>query len=104
MSEAERNALLRQVDWRFLLRSPEAPRILDLRSPGDRDIAPLIGATSPGPPTLVLLSRPRIEDLRRAYAALPPGGEVHAVSILPAPVLRHRLATCGFDDVRLYWA
>ena len=86
LPEAARNERLRRVDWRFLL--PLAAE------PGDSDLA------TP--------RRPSRAELRRAYAALRPGGEVRCEWRLPLPGTawraRRALERAGFVDVRLHWA
>jgi hypothetical protein len=110
LREAERNALLRRVDWRFLLRSREAPRALDLGSGrGSRALRLAFepAAEAPGGADLVVLGRPGRGKLRAARDALRPAGELVCVLRAPLPGgaarARRRLQRAGFEDVRLYW-
>jgi hypothetical protein len=107
-ASSPRNELLRQVDWRFLLRQPDVPRALDLTS-GRHPLA-LVGETASGEPgsaDLVLLGRPTRRGLRRAREALRPGGEVVCLWRLPMPAgaqwARRLIERAGFAAVRLYW-
>jgi len=110
LREAERNALLRRVDWRFLLRSREAPRALDLGSGrGSRALRLAFepAAEAPGGADLVVLGRPSRGKLRAARDALRPAGELVCALRTPLPGgaarARRRLQRAGFEDVRLYW-
>jgi hypothetical protein len=84
--EPQRNSLLRRFDWRFLLRLAEEPGDSDLATP----------------------RRPTRAELRKAYAALRPGGEVRCEWRLPLPGTAARaqraLERAGFVGVRLHWA
>jgi aminoglycoside phosphotransferase (APT) family kinase protein len=86
LPETARNERLRRLDWRFLLPFAAAP--------GDADLA--------------IPRRPSGKELRRAYAALRPGGEVRCEWRLPLPGTaqraRRHLESAGFVDVRLHWA
>jgi hypothetical protein len=109
LPELRRNELLRQVDWRFLLRGGEAPRTAE---PGGRSEA--IGLISSGEPVepgsadLAVIGFPSGGSLRSARSALAPGGEVVCAWRLPRLAgprrARRRLVAAGFDDVRVYWA
>jgi hypothetical protein len=110
LREEERNALLRQVDWRFLLRSREAPRALDLgfgRGSRALRLAFEPAAETPGGADLVVLGRPGPGKLRAARDALRPAGELVCVLRAPLPGgaarAQRRLQRAGFEDVRLYW-
>jgi ribosomal protein S18 acetylase RimI-like enzyme len=85
LPEAERNAQLRRLDWRFLLRMPDGP--------GDADLA--------------VMKRARQGELADAYNALRSGGEVHLTRRLPIPGASRRarlaLERAGFVDVRVHW-
>jgi hypothetical protein len=108
LPEADRNALLRRVDWRFLLgqdRTPAAstaPRLA--RAVG------LISACTDeqAPYDVAVLDEPAPVALRAAAAGLRPGGEVYVEQRAPQPGgrarLRRRLQRAGLTDVRLYWA
>jgi hypothetical protein len=86
LREPQRNAQLRSLDWRFLLRLPDQP--------GDAD--------------LVALERAGRADLAGALASLRPGGEVRCEWRLAAPGAARRarraLERAGFEDVRVHWA
>jgi hypothetical protein len=85
LPEARRNALLRRLDWRFLLANPETP------AEGE----------------LVELGFPAARGLDAARRRLGPGGEVVCAWCLPRPGgasrARRRLAAAGFLDVEVYW-
>ncbi len=111
LPEARRNALLRRVDWRFLLRQQEVPRTADLRSGGPSEALKLISAPAPSAPgsaDLAVLGFPRRGALRAARGVLRPGGEVVCEWRLPMPGgparARRRLERAGFTDVRIYWS
>ena len=105
-----RNALLRRVDWRFLLRHPEVPRTLDLSPRRWSEAVRLISEPAPEAPRsadLAVLGYPRRAALVAAREALREGGEVVCLWRLPLPGgvqrARSRLERAGFSDVRLYW-
>ncbi|MEK6276814.1 MAG: phosphotransferase [Actinomycetota bacterium] len=110
LPEAQRNALLRWVDWRFLLRQQDVPRTLDLTSGRTSRAVQLVTDTAPvapGTADLVVLGRPTRAALDTARKALRPGGEVVCLSRVPMPAgvrrVRGRLERAGFTDVRLHW-
>jgi hypothetical protein len=110
VASSPRNELLRQVDWRFLLRQPGLPRALDLTSGRHSQALALVGETASGKPgsaDLVVLGRPARAALEAAREALRPGGEVVCLWRLPTPAgaqrARRRLERAGFADARLYW-
>jgi hypothetical protein len=85
LPEARRNALLRRLDWRFLLANPETPaagELVELGFPGRRGLA-------------------------AARRRLGPGGEVVCAWRLPRPGgasrARRRLAAAGFLEPEVYW-
>jgi Phosphotransferase enzyme family len=86
LHEPQRNAELRRLDWRFLLRLPDQP--------GDVD--------------LVALRRAGRAELAGALAFLRPGGEVRCEWRLAVPGAARRarraLERAGFEDVRVHWA
>jgi hypothetical protein len=109
LPEAARNRLLRRADWRFLLPDPAPARSVcyaggSLR----RAVAAVSGAVvddpSPGSCDLAVAADPGIETLRRACAALRPGGTLYAEWRLPwgGRRLRRRLEAAGLADVALY--
>ncbi len=105
---AVQNSLLRRVDWRFMLRTEERPRALNLASGRLRAAVPLMSVIETCPPVdLVVLARPTRRRLARARRALRPGGELYCEWRLPRPrgVARARraLARAGFDDVCVLW-
>ena len=85
LPEAERNARLRRLDWRFLLANPETP------AEGE----------------LVELGFPTARGLDAARRRLGAGGEVVCAWRLPRPRgaarARRRLAAAGFLDAEVYW-
>lgn len=86
LPERQRNAQLRRLDWRFLLRLPDRP-----------------GGTN-----LVTLERAGHAELVEALATLHPGGEVRCERRLAMPGAERRarrlLERVGFEDVRVHWA
>ncbi len=106
--EQRLNRLLRQVDWRFLLRRREAPRILDLTEGRLSESLALIGqdASGPEPADLVVLGFPTSARCRSARKALRQGGEAACVWTRPRPGAmrraRRELEGAGFADVRFY--
>lgn len=104
------NELLREVDWRFLLRQRERPRLLDL-SGGDLGEALELVAEPVQDPAgevdLVLLGSPDKEELKTARARLRDGGELVCLwqTRRPKGVQRARtlLTQAGFEDVHFYW-
>jgi hypothetical protein len=109
LDEGGRNRLLRRVDWRLALNGREQPRLLVLG--GDPETAAALAlVTRPagdGPADLVLLGFPGEEGLRRARAALAPGGEIACLwdRIRPGAIqlASRRLAGAGFGRVRTLW-
>lgn len=109
LPERRRNRLLRQVDWRFLLRGEGAPRLIDLAPGWDSDALRLVGGPAgPGEASLVLTGFPTAAALHVARETLVPGGEVVCRWRLPrlagAQRARRRLRKAGFLDARVYWA
>ena len=110
LPERRRNALLREVDWRFLLRQQEVPRAVDLRS---EEVSPALGLVTepapgePGAADLAVIGHPTRAALRSARQALRPGGELASLWRVPTPAgagrARRRLERAGFSEVRLYW-
>ena len=110
MSEQRRNELLRRVDWRFLLRRREAPRLLDLAGGRTAEALRLIGEAAPEAAQeadLVVLGFPSRKGLRVARESLRPGGELVCLWQTPQPVgvqrARARLRRAGFADAHFYW-
>src|SRR5450759_4207842 len=94
LREPLRNALLRCVDWRFLLPGAEPPRSINLASGRVSQAVRLVSATEtdipaqtgkPATADLVVIARPTGAALRRAHAALRPGGEAYCEWHLPRP-------------------
>jgi L-malate glycosyltransferase len=110
LAEAERNKLLRRVDWRFLLEQENEPATICFASGSlARAVARVFppAATGNGKADLAVLVNPTRQALGSAWAALRPGGEVYAEWYVPVPGAvartRKRLKTAGFADVRSYW-
>jgi phosphotransferase family enzyme len=110
LPEAERNALLRRIDWRFLLDVAEPPLALDLRGGEEGEALRLVSrpaAEGSGAADLVVIGFPRRRPLSRAREELRPGGWVVCGWRLPMPGAssraRKRLSTAGFRDARVYW-
>jgi hypothetical protein len=113
--EPVRNALLRRVDWRFMLNQSGRPQTADFACGPLSDAARLAfdvthampGTAAPGTATLVVLAHPSRGELRKARTALRPGGEVYCE--WRSPIIagrwraRRRLTRAGFADVRIYW-
>lgn len=110
LPEAERNALLRRVDWRFLLHQETTPRTLDWAwgtlSAATRLAAGVTDVHTAGV-DLVVLQNPTRRRLAAAFDALRPGGEVYCEWRLPRPGgaqrARHLLRAAGFTDIRILW-
>lgn len=103
------NRLLRQVDWRFLLRQREAPRTLDLTRGETSEALGLVTRTvdrAAPEVDLAVLGYPSRGGARSARQALRPGGEVACVWKLPRPAgvrrARARLSRAGFAEIRFY--
>lgn len=112
LPEGERNALLRRVDWRFLLAQEPQPASVSFASGRlDRAVRFVFAAarneTTPKSADVAVLANPRRTSLRAAWEALRPGGQLYVEWYLPAPGgparLRRRLERAGFTDVRSYW-
>lgn len=107
--EPQRNEQLRRVDWRFLLRSEEPPRVIDLAPGRDSEALRLVSSPAgPGEADLVLAGFPSRALLRYARDAAAPGGEVvcrwWAPRLAGPQRAKRRLRKAGFVDVRVYWA
>ena len=102
MSEHARNALLRRIDWRFLVQSSDEPRIA---APADEMAQSLALVSVEGQPDLAVLVDPSARELAAAATALPSGGTLYAEWYRPRS--RRRLARelerAGLNDVRWYW-
>jgi aminoglycoside phosphotransferase (APT) family kinase protein len=113
LPEVERNALLRRVDWRFLLRREDEPAIVSFASGFlARAVEAVLdqngAATEPvRSPDLAVVVNPRRRSLRAASTSLVAGGEIYAEWRWPklgGPLrARRRLESAGFTDVRCYW-
>jgi len=106
--EPERNEQLRRVDWRFLLRGEEPPRVIDLAPGRDSEALRLVSRPAgPGEADLVLVGFPSRAVLRYARDAAAPGGEVvcrwWAPRLAGPQRAKRRLTKAGFRDVRIYW-
>lgn len=109
-SEQRENELLRQVDWRFLLRGRGRPRLLDLSGGDLGEALELIAEPARDPDgevDLVLLGFPDKEQLEAARGRLREGGELVCFwrDRRPRGMQRARalIAAAGFEDVHLYW-
>jgi hypothetical protein len=112
--EAVRNRLLRRVDWRFLLPSPQPGHTLCLANGVLAEaIATIAGRESqgdgeqPGAHDLVVATNPDQATLQAAWAALRPGGvcytEWHRPLVGGPQGVRRRLESAGFAEVTSYW-
>jgi hypothetical protein len=112
--ERVRNQLLRAVDWRFLLATPDVPELVQsgrgrwaeaLPLIADR-VVPLEGARASGAP-LVVLRDPTRSQLRAAVRALAPGGACVCEWSRHGPagpaVARRRLRAAGLAPVSMHW-
>jgi hypothetical protein len=104
LPEAQWNALVRRVDWRFLLQLDEAPRVLTPAADALGQAARTVLATADdGRPELAVLRRPTRAELDEAAEHVTGGGHVYAEWPLVRPsVARRRLGAAGFRDVRCY--
>jgi hypothetical protein len=110
LTDPQRNALLRRVDWRFLLHQTDAPEVRDWAfgtlSEATRLTARAAAESAAGV-DLVVLNDPNRGRLAAARDALRPGGEVYCEWRLPRPggVKRARrvLRAVGFDEIRVLW-
>ena len=102
MSEHARNALLRRVDWRFLIQSTTEPRVAVRAA---EMAASLALVTADGDPDLAALVNPSARDLASAAASLSPGGTLYAEWYRPRSRRRltRDLERAGLVDVRWYW-
>ena len=112
--EAQRNRLLRRVDWRFLAGKPN-PRCAMVQ--GDGMLAEALElvsgevcityAATPGSADLVALINPNQAELERAWQAMEPGGALYGEWYVPLPgrpmVLQRRLEQVGFLVAGSYW-
>jgi hypothetical protein len=107
--EPQRNEQLRRVDWRFLLRTAEEPRVIDMAPGRDSEALRLVSKPAgPGEANLVLTGFPTAAALRIASDALAPGGEVvcrwWGPRLAGPQRARRQLRRAGFLDPRVYWA
>ena len=107
-----RNALLRRADWRFLVGMPEPQRAYcpvpgPLRKAVQTVAARLLDEPAPGECDLVVLRHPGARRLKRACAALAPGGALYVEWWHPVPgggaTVRRRLEAAGVEQVACYW-
>lgn len=110
LPERELNALLRRVDWRFLLGAREAPEVADLTGgKTSRAVALIAAGTSPPPgcAAVAVTGYPTRLGLRGAVDAIRPGGEVVCLWRTPRPAAAGRAAArmraAGLVDVRVHW-
>ena len=103
------NDLLRQVDWRFLLRQREAPRTLDLTDGTLAEALRLVGpavSSSDAEADLAVMGFPTRRRLEAAQRGLRPGGAVVCLWKAPRPGrvrrARARLRQAGLVDVGFY--
>ncbi|MDP9258899.1 MAG: aminoglycoside phosphotransferase family protein [Actinomycetota bacterium] len=107
-----RNALLRRADWRFLVGMPEPQRAYcpvggRLREAVLNVAARLLDEPAPGESDLAVLRNPGSRQLKRACAALAPGGALYVEWWHPVPgggaTLRRRLEAAELEQVACYW-
>ena len=102
MNEQTRSALLRRVDWRFLIQSTDEPRI---KAPADDMAESLALVSAGGDPDVVVLVDPSAHALADAAAALPSGGTLYAewYRLRSRRRLTRDLERAGLAGVRWYW-
>ena len=107
-----RNALLRRIDWRFLVGMPEPRRAYcpvagPLREAVRTVATRLVDEPVPGGCDLAVLRNPGSRRLKRACAALAPGGALYVEWWHPllggAATARRRLEAAGLEQVACYW-
>ena len=111
-SESERNRLLRRADWRYLLPSAEARRVLCLGGAELRAACAVVGshvddAIVPGESyDLVVAENPDATTLRAMAGALRPEGACYTewtrLSLRGAARVRRSLERAGFRAPRTY--
>ncbi|HEX6788611.1 MAG TPA: hypothetical protein VF091_05150 [Gaiellaceae bacterium] len=103
VTEEARNALLRRVDWRFLVQSADELRI----APGGAMAEALALVSADGEPDVAVLVNPSAGSVTAAADELPPGGTLYAEWYRPHVGGRRRLTreleSAGLTDVRWYW-
>jgi hypothetical protein len=111
LPEERLNALLRRVDWRFLLDGEGAPLVANLVGGEDARAIELVGADGepgPGGADLAAIGFPSRRALRSALQAVRPGGAVVSLSRRPRPLGAARAAArmrrAGLRQVRVFWA
>jgi aminoglycoside phosphotransferase (APT) family kinase protein len=106
------NRELRRVDWRFLVGQAEPTRVFcpvrgALSSALRRIAHAVVQDPEAGECDLVVLRDPTSATLRRAAAALAPGGSAYVEWWIPRPhgvaAARRRLNGVGLEDVRCFW-
>jgi hypothetical protein len=108
--ERQRNAVLRPLDWRFLLDRVERPRAAILTKRRNSEGLRLVFAPEDPArrPNLVVGGFPSAALGARAIGMLAHGGEIACSWRLPRPTgvrrALRRLERAGFDDVRAYWS
>jgi len=115
MREEIRNRLLRRVDWRFLLPSPQPAKTVcfanGLLSRGvtlisDQMIDHRLKIS--GDCDLAVATNPKRTTLRNAWDALRPGGSCYTEWYSPlaggSRRIRQRMEAIGFEGVTFYWA
>lgn len=103
ITEEQRNALLRRIDWRFVVQSTDELRI----APTDVMADSLALVSAAGEPDVAVLVDSSAAELAAAADALPPGGTLYAEWYRPRLGGRRRLTRelehAGLTDVRWYW-
>lgn len=108
LPEPERNALLRRVDWLFLLDGAGAPRVADLDRGADAAAIEMVASRAASEEAdVAVLGFPSRGGLDAARAALAPGGQLvcrwRRPRLFGARRARRRIAAAGFRSARLYW-
>ena len=108
--EAVRNQVLRRLDWRFLLNEPNPGAVYSLVPQQSGSLWNALQAfphTYTQPAELAVVCDANSAQLRAAFEALRPGGELYGEWRLPiggVHRLQARLAEAGFTNVACYWA
>lgn len=109
LPEPRLNALLRQVDWRFLLHCEEAPKLAPIGL-GAGAATRLIAAEAPaakGEADLAVIGFPAASELATAIEYLRPGGEIVCVWRRPRSAAprraAERLRAAGLGEIRTVW-
>lgn len=111
-----RDSMVRRADWRFVLACGPSSRVVHHGDPAMAAAASLVfahavaldGADAEGTYDVAVLVDPSRAALRRAVAALAPGGMCWVQRQRPRPAgvgtLRRRLRNAGMEPLEAYWS